>query len=126
MKKRILTVLMALVVLVSLAACGGGKNPAGTYELTKMGDGSEELTAEELTEIAGTELEITLEMTKDNKFTLNMGILSDEETESVSGTWKLDGDSLILSVEGEELSATYNGKTVAMDMDGVLLTFGKQ
>lgn len=126
MKKRILTVLMALVVLVSLAACGGGKNPAGTYELTKMGDGSEELTAEELTEIAGTELESTLEMTKDNKFTLNMGILSDEETESVSGTWKLDGDSLILSVEGEELSATYNGKTVAMDMDGVLLTFGKQ
>lgn len=126
MKKRILTVLMALVVLVSLAACGGGKNPAGTYELTKMGDGSEELTAKELTEIAGTELEITLEMTKDNKFTLNMGILSDEETESVSGTWKLDGDSLILSVEGEELSATYNGKTVAMDMDGVLLTFGKQ
>ena len=126
MKKRILTVLMALVMLVSLAACGGGKNPAGTYELTKMGDGSEELTAEELTEIAGTELESTLEMTKDNKFTLNMGILSDEETESVSGTWKLDGDSLILSVEGEELSATYNGKTVAMDMDGVLLTFGKQ
>ena len=126
MKKRILTVLMALVMLVSLAACGGGKNPAGTYELIKMGDGSEELTAEELTEIAGTELEITLEMTKDNKFTLNMGILSDEETESVSGTWKLDGDSLILSVEGEELSATYNGKTVAMDMDGVLLTFGKQ
>ena len=126
MKKRILTVLMALVVLVSLAACGGGKNPAGTYELIKMGDGSEELTAKELTEIAGTELEITLEMTKDNKFTLNMGILSDEETESVSGTWKLDGDSLILSVEGEELSATYNGKTVAMDMDGVLLTFGKQ
>ena len=52
MKKRILTVLMALVVLVSLAACGGGKNPAGTYELTKMGDGSEELTAKELTEIA--------------------------------------------------------------------------
>lgn len=33
-KKRVLAFLMALAMMVMLAACGG-KNPAGTYELSK-------------------------------------------------------------------------------------------
>ena len=91
---RVLTLLMALAMLVSLAACGGGKSPAGTYDLAKMGDGSMEMTA--------------------------------DEEEIYSGTWKLDGDSLILDVEGEEAVCTYDGKTIVMDMEDMILTFEKQ
>lgn len=124
--KKILTSLMVLAMIASLVACGGGKNPAGTYDLTKMSGDGEEITVEELDEISGTEVGVSLEMTEDNNFTLNMGILGDEENESISGTWKMDGDSLILSVEGEEVSGTYDGKIIVLDMEDVIFTFEKQ
>lgn len=122
---RVLTLLMALAMIVSLAACGGGKSPAGTYDLAKMGDGSMEMTADELAALSGEELGATLELAEDNTFTWDMGLLADEE-EIYSGTWKLDGDSLILDVEGEEAVCTYDGKTIVMDMEGMILTFEKQ
>ena len=127
--KQVLTFLMALMMIVSLAACSNGSDGqdlAGTYNLSKMSSDGEEITAEEMAEIAGTDLGVTLELTDDNNFTLNMGIMGDEEDESISGTWKIDGDSLILNVEGEEASATYDDKTIAMDLDGMILTFEKE
>ena len=124
--KRVFTFLMALAMIFTLAACGGGKNPAGMYELSKMGDDSMEMTAEELSVIFGTELDVTLELTKDNKFTWVMGILGDEEGEAISGTWELSGDSLILNVEGEEMACVYDGKTIVIDMEDVILTFEKK
>lgn len=125
-KKRVLTFLMALAMMISLVACGGGKDPSGSYALTKMASDGLEVTAEDLAAIAGMDVGITLELTKDNKFTLDMGLLADEEGEVFSGTWKLEGDSLILNVEGEEATCTYDGKTIVLDMDGELLTFEKQ
>ena len=47
MKKRVLTLMMALVMILGLVGCGGGgKNPAGTYSLTKMSFGEEEMDVE--------------------------------------------------------------------------------
>ena len=133
MKKRVLAFLMTLAMIFSLAACGGsggsggsggGESPAGTYNLTKMSSGGEEISMEEMSEIAGMDVSMTLELTEDNKFTMDMGVLGDGE--KVSGTWKMDGDSLILSAEGDELSVTYDGKTIVLDMEGEGLTFEKQ
>ena len=130
MKKRVLALLMTLAMIFSLAACGGsggsggGESPAGTYNLTKMSSGGEEISMEEMSEIAGMDVGMTLELTEDNKFTMDMGVLGDGE--KVSGTWKMDGDSLILSAEGDELSVTYDGKTIVLDMEGEGLTFEKQ
>lgn len=125
MKKRILILLMALAMVVILGACGSsGKTPAGTYNLIKIGSGGEELTIEEMNEIAGMEIEITLELKTDNNFTLDLGILG--EGENINGTWKMDGDSLILSAEGDDLSVTYDDKIISMDMEGEILTFEKQ
>lgn len=128
-KKRVWTFLMALAMIFTLAACGGGgggKDPSGTYELTKMGSGDMEMTAEDLAAIAGMDVGIVLELTKDNKFTLDLGILADMAEEDISGTWKLDGDSLILSANGEDLPVTYDGKTIVLDMEGESLTFEKK
>ena len=130
MKKQVLALLMTLVMIFSLAACGGsggsggGESAAGTYNLTKMSSGGEEISMEEMSEIAGMDVGMTLELTEDNKFTMDMGVLGDGE--KVSGTWKMDGDSLILSAEGDELSVTYDGKTIVLDMEGEGLTFEKQ
>lgn len=126
MKKQVLTLLMALAMIFVLVACGGGKDPTGTYKLTKMGSGDLAMSVDELAELAGMDMDVTLELTKDNKFTLDMGLLADEEGEALSGTWKIDGDSLTLDVEGEEAVCTYDDKTIVMDMEGETLTFEKQ
>ena len=124
MKKRVLTFLMAMAMIVSLTACGGNKGPAGTYKLTTMKSDGLEMNVEELAALFEMDIQVTLQLKDDNSFTLDMGILS--EGENTSGTWKMDGDSLILSVDGEELPVTYDGKTIVMDMDGESLTFQKK
>lgn len=124
-KKRVLTFLMALAMMIALAACGGGgKDPAGTYKLTKMNSGGEEISVAELAGLFGVEADMTLELKADKSFTLNMGFLGDDE--SASGTWKMEGDALILSAAGDNLPVTYDGKTIVMDMEGESLTFEKQ
>ena len=124
MKKRVLTFLMALAMMVGLVACGGGKSAAGTYCLTKINSGGEEMSVEELADLFGMDVDMTLQLKDDKSFTLDMGFLSDGE--STSGTWKMDGDSLILTAEGDELPVTYDGKTIVMDIEGERLTFEKQ
>ena len=125
MKKRVLTFLMALAMIVSLAACGGGsKGPAGTYKLTQINSGGEEMSVKDLADLFGMEIDMTLELKDDKSFTWDMGLWS--EGESASGTWKMDGDSLVLSAEGEDLPVTYDGKTIAMDLEGEIFTFEKQ
>ena len=126
-KKRVWTFLMALAMIVTLAACGGSSNsPAGMYELSKMGDDSMEMTVEELSEIYGTEIGSTLELAEDNTFTWDIGLIAGEEGDVYSGTWELDGDSLALNIEGEEAACTYDGKTIVIDMEDVILTYEKQ
>ena len=125
--KRVLALLIALSMIFALAACGGGgKSPAGTYNLSKISENGEEITAEEMAEIIGMDIGMTLELTKDNKFTLNMGLFGDEGEESISGAWKMDGDSMILSVEDVEWPVTCDDNTVELDMEGAIFTFEKQ
>lgn len=112
MKKRVLIFLMALAMLATLAACGGGgKSPAGTYKLTQINSGGEEMSVKDLADLFGMEIDMTLELKDDKSFTWDMGLWG--EGESASGTWKMDGDSLVLSAEGEDLPVTYDGKTIA-------------
>ena len=125
MKKRVLIFLMALAMLATLAACGGGgKSPAGTYKLTQINSGGEEMSVKDLADLFGMEIDMTLELKDDKSFTWDMGLWG--EGESARGTWKMDGDPLVLSAEGEDLPVTYDGKTIAMDLEGEIFTFEKQ
>ena len=47
---KALSLLLAIVCLLSLAACGGGDSPAGTYKLTKMNAAGVEMDLEQLAE----------------------------------------------------------------------------
>lgn len=124
MKKRVLTLLMALAMIASLAACSGSKSPAGTYQLAKISSGGEEMDVQEMTELFGMEIDMSLELKDDKSFTWNLGFWGDGE--DASGNWKMEGDTLILTAEGEELPVTYDGKTITMDLEGELFTFEKK
>lgn len=126
MKKRALTLLLALAMIVSLAACGGGggSSAAGSYKLTKMDAAGVSMNLDELAATTGVEMSITLELKEDGNFSLDMSALG--QSESLSGTWKADGNNLVLSAEGEDLPVTFDGKTIVLEQDGQSLTFEKQ
>lgn len=125
MKKRALTLFLALAMIVSLAACGGGgSGPAGSYKMTKMNAGGIEMNIDDIAAMAGVDVSVTLELKEDGNFSLDMSALGTGE--SVSGTWTADGNNLTLTSEGEDVSATLNGKTLVMEQDGQSLTFEKQ
>lgn len=125
MKKRALTLFLALAMIVSLAACGGGgSSAAGSYKLTEMNAAGVSMKLDELASMAGMEINIVLELKDDGNFALDMSALG--QSESLSGTWKADGNNLVLSAEGEDLPVTFDGKTIVMEQDGQSLTFEKQ
>ena len=126
MKKWVFTFLVGLMMMISLVGCSGSKDPVGTYNLISMNSGGMELSVKELAGLFEIDVDITLELKADNSFLLDMGFFMEDEGESITGTWKLDGDSLILSRDGEEQPVTFDGKTVVMDMEGEILTFEKQ
>ena len=125
MKKRALTLFLALAMIVSLAACGGGSSgPAGSYKMTKMNAGGIEMNIDDIAAMTGVDVSVTLELKEDGNFSLDMSALGTGE--SVSGTWTADGNNLTLTSEGSDVSATLNGKTLVMEQDGQSLTFEKQ
>ena len=126
MQKSALTFLLALAMIVSLAACGGGggSSAAGSYKLTEMNAAGVNMNLDELAASAGVEFNIVLELKDDGNFSLDMSALG--QSESLSGTWKADGNNLVLSAEGEDLPVTFDGKTIVMEQDGQSLTFEKQ
>lgn len=128
MQKRVLTFLMALMMVLGLAACGGGggASAAGVYKITKMSSEGIEMTTEEMSELFGMEVDMTLELKDDNTFVLDLGFLMGEGEEGTSGTWELDGDSLTLSAYGEDITTTYDGKTIVLEEGTEILTFEKQ
>ena len=124
MKKRALTLLLALAMIVSLAACGGGGNgPAGSYKMTKMNAAGVEMNIDDLAAMAGVDMTVTLELKDDGNFSLDMSALG---TGSVSGTWTSSGSTVTLTSDGEDVNATISGKTLVMEQDGQSLTFEKQ
>lgn len=123
MKKRALTLLLALAMIVSLAACGGGNGPAGSYKMTKMNAAGVEMNIDDLAAMAGVDMTVTLELKDDGNFSLDMSALG---TGSVSGTWTSSGSTVTLTAEGEDISCSLNGGTLVMEQDGQSLTFEKQ
>lgn len=136
-KKHVLSLLMALAMVLSLAACGGSDNNttnndnpsdkpsiAGTYHLTKVNAGGVNMDVAQVSEQTGIEVKVPLILKEDGTFSLDMSSLGTGE--SVSGTWKEDGSNAILTAEGQDIPATIDGKTLSMEQNGQSLTFEKE
>lgn len=126
MKKRMMTLFLALAMVVSLAACGGGgggSNVAGTYNLTKMDAAGVSMDIAQLTAAAGMDVSIVLDLKSDGNFSLDMSAI--DATQSLSGTWTADGSTLSLTAEGSTISGTIDGGTIVLEESGQTLTFEK-
>lgn len=124
-KKRVLAIMVVLAMMVCLVACGNknSKNAAGVYNLTKLDMGGVSMDLGQLGEQAGVEVKVTMELKEDGNFTLDMGTLG--LGESMSGTWKDNGSVLILTVDGEDATATLDGKVLTLKQDDQAMIFEK-
>ena len=124
MKKRALTLFLALAMIVSLAACGGGgSGPAGSYKMTKMNAGGIEMNIEELSSMAGMDVKITLNLKSDGNFSLDMSAI--DANQSLSGTWTADGNTLSITADGVTTTGTIDGGTIVLEENGQTMTFEK-
>jgi len=110
MKKRILILLLAMVLVFSLAACGASKY-AGEYTCTKV---SMELEGEEIS-ASPAELfdgDVTLEIVDDTKATLTLG------GDPVDAEYTVNGSEITLTIEGTESKGTISENTIELDLMG--------
>jgi major membrane immunogen (membrane-anchored lipoprotein) len=125
MKKRVLAVVLAALLLASLlAACGGsGKTDSkyvGKYYTSKISD----WTVQEYADLLGMSLEeakefMWVELKDGGKGTFN----SDGEAEEVS--WKVEGEKLTLSAQGDAMEGTIKDGVITFDFDGDILILTK-
>lgn len=95
MKKTLMNLFSALA-LSTLVACGGAEadaasSVAGSYKLDKTGMGE-----------AGAAIDITMELKEDGKATstMTMTVMDKKQEVPASGTWKLEGDQLSITMKG--------------------------
>lgn len=123
MKKRMMLLLAMILTVLTLAACGGSKiSPVvGNWKATTVSVSGVSVDVDEYLKQSGNEdvkMEMVLE--KDNTMSINMAGQSGE------GTWKLDGSTLTLTIDGDSLDTTYEDGKITMDLSGVSMTLEKQ
>ncbi len=134
MKKRVtklLSVLLALVCMFSLVACGGGsgEDVSGSYSLQtlEMQGMSMDMEAIKKTmEDAGQDassINISIDLEAGGSFKLNMDDF--DQSMSMNGTWKSTSGGVELTVDGETLSATLADGVLTLEEEGVKMTFKK-
>lgn len=118
MKKAIAIVLLAVMILGLLAACGGSKDSGdkkflGTYKFSKLGD----MTVQEYADLIEMSLEeaqnfMTLELKSGGK-----GVFSTDD-DPTDITWKVDGEKLVLTGTNDDGSVDSIEGTIK---DGVIV-----
>ena len=131
MRKTARTTILVLVLCISmvlaLTACGGGTKMEGKYVISAMKIGDMDYLAL-LKEMSGSDVNLedimSFEFSGDNKV---KGLSDGDEA---TGTYKLDGKKLTITIDGEDMVGTVDGKsfTVEMEEDGekMSMTFTKK
>lgn len=123
MKKRMTALVLAVAMIVlALAACGGGSKPdaiVGKWNASKIKAAGVEVDLEEFAEQMGQEISISIEFKEDGKLTADaMGVSSE-------GTWKAkDGGKYDVTIdeETEEVSVANNEMTLEIEGNSVVFT----
>ena len=124
--KRILAIaLAALLLMAVLAACGGGDGKyLGKYQLSKVSSEGESYTVEEFADLMGMEVDevknmMYIELKSGGKGTFNL----DDEPQEV--TWKVDGEKLTLTADGETVDGTIKNDVITLGLDEETVEFTK-
>ncbi len=134
MKKAIAIILLAVLILGLLAACGGkdggSKNSAekqylGLYKFSMLGD----MTVQEYADLIEMPLEeaqnfMTIELKSGGKAVFT----SDDEPADIE--WKVEGEKLILTGTNPDgtvdtIEGTIKDNTITLDFDGDVITLAK-
>ena len=125
MKKRVLAIVLAVFLLAALlTACGGGSGSdskyVGKYYMSRIADWSAKEYAD-LFDISEQEAKESMwvELKSGGKATF----FTDDEAEEVS--WRVSGETLTLTSQGEELSGTIKDGVITFNLDGDTLELTK-
>ena len=143
MKKKLVSTitvtLLCICMVLTLASCagtggGGSASMEGKWALSamKMGDQDYLALMAEMSKTLGEEFDpeglMYCEFTADGGF--KMVTTTDGQTEESAGTYKLNGNALTLTVDGEDQAATLSDNsftiTIADGGDEVSMTFTKK
>ena len=124
--RRMTAYLSALLLLLTLAACGGTSDLVGTYTLQRITAGGGTVDAAALSQAAqeaGLSFQVTLELRDDGTFRLTSSTSGGEQ--SLEGTWEeADGGvTLTDSDSGSTLHASRTEGTLVLSADGQSMTF---
>lgn len=102
--KKVLALILAVVALtMMLTACGGTKDPIGTWELSQDGV-TMELTFEEEGKGSVSTMGISADMTwstDDGKLTVSMSLLGETQELFTDAEYSVKGDELSITVDDE-------------------------
>lgn len=135
MMKRIVSLTLAVLLIAALFAGCGSSGVEGTYKLRKINDKpvkdfvadlasttgqseKEVLEAWEVNSVEELENVMTITLKSDNTFELKSTM--DGEEENGTGTWKQEGEKVILTVDGEEQEFTIKDGMLEWDLAGLM------
>ena len=125
---KMLGLMLVLICAFSLAACGGKKSIAGTYNLDTISMSGVTMDVNELADYlgeAGAELKIALVLKDDGSFTLDMSAI--DESQSQEGTWEDKNGALDLTADNETITADYKDGVITLteETSGMSMVFKK-
>jgi len=120
MKKALAITLVLVLAVTMLAGCASSPALSGRYALKSMEAEGMTIDVAMLEMLGMGDLEMYLEFTGGNAF--KMAIMG----ESVSGTYTLNGKVLTMTIEGEDVQAILDGKTITLEMDEGKIIFEKK
>lgn len=114
MKKlhRILATAMLMIMALTLTACGDDLE--GSWKLTGGTALSDFIGADEGMSLEDMGMSITFSFNSGNKFVMSMSAFG--VSDSYNGTWKTDGDTLTMTVDGDPMVCSYiiSGDTLTL------------
>ena len=122
--KRIAAIILVLAMAFVLTACGGSKlNGAWTATSgTALDALLGEMGGADLTELG---LEIVFDFQDDDVFVVSMSMMG--VSESMTGTWEVDGDFVTMTIEGDPLTGEFdvNGDELTLTFEDGTIVFEK-
>lgn len=121
-KTKVFAMLMALVLVFSLTACGGSKDTTDLTGTTwALSGGSQDgVTVDKATleSVLGGEMAYSFEA--EGKVTLSLS------GASVEGTWSQDGNKVSLDIQGDTGTMTIDGDKLILEQGNVKVEFTKK
>lgn len=131
--KRIVSIALVVLMVAALFVGCSSNSVDGVYRIKTVNGkelktylteelGGTEDQIEALLKMAGIDsLEDYMTITLNQDGTVKAAMMGEES----EGTWKLDGEKLTLTVDGEATECTYKDGKITVDMDGETMVLGK-